>query len=309
MDKIFANKTTMGKDDETATNSGKQSVNVDAKLLAKEVSSLAVATDVRPPLFSGKAGENISTWIRRFETVATALEWDHTRQLSQVGVYLTAFAGSWYSKITRDGTNPFPSWSAFRNAIIARFQAEDYKAQLKRQLNLRKFSTDESIEDYYNDVLTLCDQYDRDMEDADIVERLMNGLYPELMSRVCISHAATPMAFLSDIQKALVSIRKENRYRVEREKGQQSRPYTDNYRKSGFAVKESWKFNGQGAQGNSQPNISSSGNQNNGANGNSHGGPGGTGSGNGGKSGFYPRANGDRPPVAYVRPPCLARSE
>ena len=171
----------MGKDDEAATNSGKQSVNVDAKLLAKEVSSLAVATDVRPPLFSGKAGENISTWIRRFETVATALEWDHTRQLSQVGVYLTAFAGSWYSKITRDGTNPFPSWSAFRNAIIARFQAEDYKAQLKRQLNLRKFSTDESIEDYYNDVLTLCDQYDRDMEDADIVERLMNGLYPELI--------------------------------------------------------------------------------------------------------------------------------
>jgi hypothetical protein len=103
-----------------------------AKFLAKEVSSLSVATHDSPPLFIGKAGENVTTWIRRFETVATALEWDRKRQVSQVGVYLTHFAGSWYSKTTKDGSSPFTTWPAFRKAFTERFQTGDYKAQLKR---------------------------------------------------------------------------------------------------------------------------------------------------------------------------------
>ena len=205
----------MGNDDEPSTHRGTE-VKIDAKLLAKEVSSLAVATDVRPPLFSGKAGDDVAAWVRRFETVSTALEWDRVRQLAQVGVYLTLFAASWYSKKTKDGAEPYTSWAIFKKDIIDRFQADDFRAQLKRRLTLRKLGRDEAVEDYYNDVLALCDQFDRDMEDTDIIERLMNGLYPDLMARVCLSPAKTPMAFLSDVQKALVAMRKEQNFRGDR---------------------------------------------------------------------------------------------
>ncbi|OQV20696.1 hypothetical protein BV898_05279 [Hypsibius exemplaris] len=109
-------------------------INLDAKQLAKEVTSLAVVNDVRPPLFSGKAGEDVTAWI---------------------GVYLSLFAASWYAKETRD---------------------EDYKAQIKRELNNRKMVKGEPAEDYFNDVLTLCDKYDREMDDDDIIEKLRNGL-------------------------------------------------------------------------------------------------------------------------------------
>ncbi|OQV16272.1 putative Retrovirus-related Pol polyprotein [Hypsibius exemplaris] len=113
-------------------------INLDAKQLAKEVTSLAVVNDVRPPLFSGKAGEDVTAWVRRFETVAKALEWDSTRQLSQVGVYLSLFAASWYAKETRDGTAAFATWTLFSAAIIKRFEARDYKAQIKREAKQSK---------------------------------------------------------------------------------------------------------------------------------------------------------------------------
>ena len=60
----------------TASRSSGVGVMLDAKSLAKEVISLAIAiaVDMRPPLFSGKAGEDVTAWIRRFETIVTVLE-------------------------------------------------------------------------------------------------------------------------------------------------------------------------------------------------------------------------------------------
>ena len=95
-----------------------------------------------------------------------------------MGVYLTLFAGSWYSKTMKDGAQPFSSWMMFKKDITARFQADDNHAQLKRQLTLRKLRRDEAVEDYHYNVLSLCDQFDQDMEDTDMVDKLMNGLYP-----------------------------------------------------------------------------------------------------------------------------------
>ncbi|OWA51238.1 hypothetical protein BV898_15732 [Hypsibius exemplaris] len=121
---------------------------------------------------------------------------------SQSEARLGSFTASWYAKETHDGAATFTTWTLFRATIIKRFEAEDFKAQIKRELNYRKRAKGEPVEDYFNDVLTLCDKYDRVMDDDDIIEKLQklqNGLYPELMSRVCISHASTPMSFLFDM--------------------------------------------------------------------------------------------------------------
>jgi hypothetical protein len=78
------------------------------------------------------------------------------------------------------------------------------------------------------------------MENLDIIERPMSGLYPEFMSRVCISHAAAHMSFLSDIQKALIPIRKEAKFKAERETGQ-IRTYSLENQIERFAGKSNWK--------------------------------------------------------------------
>ncbi|OQV20741.1 hypothetical protein BV898_05321 [Hypsibius exemplaris] len=74
-------------------------------------------------------------------------------------------AASWYAKKTRNGAAAF---TLFRAAIIKPFEAEDYKAQIKRELNNRKMVKEEPVEENFNDVFTLCDNFNREMNNDDI---------------------------------------------------------------------------------------------------------------------------------------------
>ncbi|XP_055340378.1 uncharacterized protein LOC129589596 isoform X3 [Paramacrobiotus metropolitanus] len=200
--------TTMSKPD---VSGGRQApaFSVNARELADAMGSLAVATDVRPPVFTGKAGENVAQWVRRFRTVAQALEWDDAKQLTQVPVYLTSHAGQWYNNVSEDGMKPYTTWKAFKDALLARFLTEDWKLQLKLKISQRKLQKNESVENYYNDMVDLCYEYDTKMDDLDVLLKLRNGLYPEIDKMLVTSAAKTPQGFFADLQKAAQSLRRE----------------------------------------------------------------------------------------------------
>lgn len=44
------------------------------------------------------------------------------------------------------------------------------------------------------------------MEDDAVITRLRNGIYPELLARLTMSQAKTPIEFLSDMQKVSDSL-------------------------------------------------------------------------------------------------------
>lgn len=74
-----------------------------------------------------------------------ALDWDKARIMSQVPVYLDSFAALWYNKLTKDGAiAPHPTWIFSKDATVERFQSENYKKQMKLQLNKRKLVGDQS---------------------------------------------------------------------------------------------------------------------------------------------------------------------
>lgn len=103
---------------------------IDTRKLATEVSILTIATSVRPPQFSAKPGDDVESWMQKFEVIAKALEWDKARDLTQVLIYLVSFGASWHNRTTKDRTlSCITTWSLLKT-LIAMFQT-DYQEQFK----------------------------------------------------------------------------------------------------------------------------------------------------------------------------------
>ena len=98
--------------DKKAGESSTASAIIDSRAVAREFSDLKFATDTHPPMFGGQAKEQVEQWLRRFDRIAAALEWDESKKLKQAPIYLDSFAANWFEKETSNGTNRtrFPTW-------------------------------------------------------------------------------------------------------------------------------------------------------------------------------------------------------
>ncbi len=93
--------------------------------LAVQFSDLKMATETRPQVFSGKAEEEVDSWLRRFNRIAAALEWNEAQKVKQAPIFLDSFAAQWYDKTTQNGTIPFATWKALEDGLLDRFRPRD----------------------------------------------------------------------------------------------------------------------------------------------------------------------------------------
>ena len=113
---------------------GSSNVMLSSRELAKEFSDLKVASEYELPKFSGEAGQAVEQWIRTYERVGRAFEWDDRKMLKQVPLYLVSFAGYWYDKETDNGKLkplPWKSWDDFMKALTLRFRPRDQTQRYK----------------------------------------------------------------------------------------------------------------------------------------------------------------------------------
>ena len=128
---------------------------INSKQLAKELSAMSIAAEIRPPVFSGKAEEDVLGWIMRFETVARALDWDTARKLTQLPLYLGGFAAIWWDQITENGKKPRSDYDEVIKDLKKRFLPADHKRQLRAKIRQRRLRRDEEVSEYFNDILSL----------------------------------------------------------------------------------------------------------------------------------------------------------
>ena len=83
---------------------GQSRVMVDSRDIAKKFTDLKLASDTRPPNFSGAANDPVDDFVRRFQRIGKALEWTDAQLLQQAPIYLTDFAANWWDKETQDGS-------------------------------------------------------------------------------------------------------------------------------------------------------------------------------------------------------------
>ena len=126
-----------------------------------------------PPIFTGADGTDVEDWLAMYERVSVPNKWDEAGKLSNLVFYLAGVAGLWYNNHTTE----FPTWSAFKTAIIDVFgRPAVRKLQAEQRLRERAQQTGESFTSYIEDVLDLCKKADAAMPESDKIRHVLKGI-------------------------------------------------------------------------------------------------------------------------------------
>ena len=195
----------------TATG-GQGTVTLNSREVAKEFADLKLATETRPPNFTGGAGDPVDVWLKKFNRIAKALDWDDKRKLVQVPIYLSSFGGNWWDKETEEGTKtPWASWKNFEDALIKRFRPKDLIMRYKAEMRRRRQKVDEDISDYFNDKMSKCYLVNPKMDDDDVIQQLKEGLLDTFYTQVVLSKAKTPVDFYEDLVLAQTALKRDKK--------------------------------------------------------------------------------------------------
>lgn len=133
-----------------------------------------------PPIFYGKAGEDVSQWLDKFERVANYNLWDHVRRFTHMGMCLEEVALQWYVSLV-----PQPqTYDTLRAALLAAFRDPNYEYDLESTLRNRFQGLDEPVMTYCYNVVYLCSKLDPNMPEQAKVRHLLRGLKPSLMEKI-----------------------------------------------------------------------------------------------------------------------------
>lgn len=147
-----------------------------------------------PPIFYGKAGEDVSHWIDKFERVANYNQWDPERRFTHMGICLEEVALEWYVSLV-----PQPqTYDALRVALLAAFRDPNYEYDLESKLRNRFQGIDEPVMTYCYNVVYLCSKLDPNMPEQTKVRHLLRGLHPSLLKKIypLVEHGVTTTQML-----------------------------------------------------------------------------------------------------------------
>lgn len=142
-----------------------------------------------PPIFYGRAGEDVVHWISKFERVAGYNLWDPARKFSHLGMCLEDVALEWFMSLV-----PQPqTYDELRTALLTAFRDPNYEYDLESKLRNRFQGVDEPVMTYCYNVVYLCSKLDPDMPEQTKVRHLLRGLKPSLLEKVypLVEHGVT----------------------------------------------------------------------------------------------------------------------
>lgn len=76
-----------------------------------------------PPVFRGRADEDLEDWIRLYERYAAAVSWSDTQKANNLVITLEEEARRWYSSVLREtsATRPLETWQQWQEALREAF--------------------------------------------------------------------------------------------------------------------------------------------------------------------------------------------
>lgn len=156
-----------------------------------------------PPLFRGKADEDLEDWIRFYERYAAALNWSDTQKANNLVFTMEDEARRWYSSVLREtsATRPLETWQQWKEALRQVFAEEHVQDWAYIQLQERWQQPGETPREYVSSVLHLCSRANTAMTDMEKVRCLLRELRSEMMERVAITNPRAPTDFLAHLQR------------------------------------------------------------------------------------------------------------
>jgi Retrotransposon gag protein/Zinc knuckle len=145
--------------------------------------------------FTGDPSQKVTQFINSIEQLSTFAELTDQMLHSIAVIKLGGAAFNWYD----NNKESLTTWSSLKSHLLERFKPSLSAA--KTQLKDRKQQPGESLFMYYDDVIDLCKQVDRDMPLHMVVDYLQDGLREELKIHVkrhikTLTTELTPAIFL-----------------------------------------------------------------------------------------------------------------
>lgn len=145
-----------------------------------------------PPTFRGADGEDALGWMERYEATGRYNQWGDEQLRSNFKMFIDNSALKWYncSNIpdrwadtpgVNQGDPPTPG---LRTVFLRQFQHENFKIFQEAKLRNRVQGFNESMTEYYYDIINLCRAVDPNMPENSKVEALFRGLKPSWLEKL-----------------------------------------------------------------------------------------------------------------------------
>ncbi|KZS09767.1 Uncharacterized protein APZ42_025936 [Daphnia magna] len=143
-----------------------------------------------PPTFTGQDGEDVVSWIHRYEKVSRYNRWGEDELRDHIELSLEGAAGKWYACMEATGNLP-NAWSdvqgppvvrGVKSTLLTQFTPVNYVQHNEAKLRAKKQGIKESILEYFYDVLDLCrrEQYiPRKDSNLKVSSRVCSGQFKE----------------------------------------------------------------------------------------------------------------------------------
>ncbi|CAN7951197.1 unnamed protein product [Ixodes pacificus] len=152
-----------------------------------------------PPVFRGKADEDLEDWLHLYERYGRSLAWTDEQKADNLVFALEDVARRWYVTALREQTPE--TWVSWQKALRETFAGDHVQEWAYIRLQEKRQQPGETPQQYVSGILQLCTRVNAGMPDAEKLRYLLRGLRPEMMERVAISNPRTTQEFLQQLQR------------------------------------------------------------------------------------------------------------
>ena len=145
--------------------------------------------------FTGDPDQKVTQFVDAVEHIGTFTEWTEPALHTLATIKLGGLAFNWYN----NNRNTLRTWPFLKANLLERFQPSI--SVTTTGLKTRRQQPDESLSTFYDDIIELCKQVDKDMPTHMIVDYLQDGVRDDLKVHIkrrmaTIPDALSPALFL-----------------------------------------------------------------------------------------------------------------
>lgn len=175
---------------------------------------------IAPPVFWGKPEDDVEDYIERYERIGHYNRWGEDQLRENLVMYLEGSARKWYLCMgtipdewdlytaavpaTRNGAGEVvaavPERLGLKQLFLREFKRDNYTLFQEARLRSRRQGPKESATEYFYDVMDLCRTVNPTMTEGEKLERLMQGLLPDLIRHVYPLRPKTCASFLAALK-------------------------------------------------------------------------------------------------------------
>ena len=138
--------------------------------------------------FTGDPDQKVTQFVDAVEHIGTFTEWTDPALHTLATIELGGLAFNWYN----NNKDTLRTWPLLKANLLDRFQPSI--SVTKTRLKTRRQQPDESLSAFYEDIIELCKQVDKDMPIYMIVDYLQDGVRDDLKVHIKRRMATMPDA-------------------------------------------------------------------------------------------------------------------